>query len=390
MIRRLAALSILPLLGLAAAPARSQERPLTALPYTPSLDPSAMDRSVDPCVDLYAFSCGKWLEKNPIPADRSRWSVYSKTAEDNQRFLWGMLEEAARPLPGRDANTQKIGDYFASCMDEAAIEKAGIDPLKHDLAAIAGLKSRAELAALLGRLHPAGASGEMFFGFSSGQSPKNASQVIGFAAAGGLGLPSPEDYLKDDAKSKEARERYRAYVRKIFELLGDPQPARGMEAVLRLETALAKASLTPVEHRDPYKTAHVMKRRDLQALTPAFRWDVYLKALGQPGLADFNVTEPRFFQEMEKQVSTSSLDDLRAYLRFHLADTAAPYLSAPFARASFEFYDAYLEGSKEISPRWKRCASWIDRDLGEAVGEVFVAKSFPREIKTGTDRKVGS
>ncbi|HTG32254.1 MAG TPA: M13 family metallopeptidase [Thermoanaerobaculia bacterium] len=386
--RRLAVLSILPLLGLAAVPARSQERPFTALPYTPSLDTSAMDRSVDPCVDFYAFSCGKWLDKNPIPADRSRWSVYSKTANDNQRFLWGMLEEAARPLPGRDANTQKIGDYFASCMDEAAIEKAGIDPLKRDLAAIDGLESRAELATLLGRLHPAGASGEMFFGFGSGQSPKNASQVIGFAGAGGLSLPSPEDYLKDDARSREVRERYRTYVRRLLELLGDPQPARGTEAVLRLETALAKASLTPVERRDPYKTAHVMKRRDLQALTPTFRWDVYLKALGQPGLADFNVTEPRFFQEMEKQVSTSSLDDLRAYLRFHLADTAAPYLSTPFARANFEFYEAYLRGSKEISPRWKRCASWIDRDLGEAVGEVFVAKSFPREIKTDTDRMV--
>ena len=392
--RRLAVLSILPLLGLAAAPARSAEqpataeRPLTALPYTPSLDPSAMDRSVDPCVDFYTFSCGKWLEKNPIPADRSSWSVYSKTAYDNQRFLWGMLEEAARPAPGRDANTQKIGDYFASCMDEAAIEKAGIDPLKRDLAAIGGLGSRAELAALLGRLHPAGASGEMFFGFGSGQSPKNASQVIGFAEAGGLSLPSPEDYLKDDAKSREVRERYRAYVRRIFELLGDPQPARGTEAVLRLETALAKASLTPVERRDPYKTAHVMKRRDLQALTPSFRWDVYLKALGQPGLADFTVTEPRFFREMEKQVSTSSLDDLRAYLRFHLADTAARYLSTPFVRAHFEFYDAYLRGARELSPRWKRCASWIDRDLGEAVGEFFVSKNFPREIKTDTDRMV--
>ena len=127
--RRLAVFSALALLGLAVAPARSQERPLTALPYTPSLDTSAMDRSVDPCVDFYTFSCGKWLDKNPIPADRSRWNVYGKVANDNQRFLWGMLEEAARPLPGRDANTQKIGDYFASCMDEAAIEKAGIDPL---------------------------------------------------------------------------------------------------------------------------------------------------------------------------------------------------------------------------------------------------------------------
>jgi putative endopeptidase len=401
--RRLAVLPTLALLGLAVSPARSAEqpatpaptaaratpeRPLAALPYTPSLDTTAMDRSVDPCVDFYTFSCGKWLNTNPIPADRSAWSVYAKTANDNQRFLWGMLEAAARPEPGRDANTQKIGDYFASCMDEAAIEKAGVAPLKSDLAAIDGLKSRADLAALLGRLHAEGEAGSMLFGFGSGQNPKNASQVIGFASAGGLSLPSPEDYLKDDAKSKEVREHYRAYVQKIFQLLGDPQPARGMEAVLRLETALAKASLTPVERRDPYKTAHVMQRKDLQALTPSFRWDVYLQALGQPALADFNVTEPKFFQEMEKQVSALRLDDLRAYLRFHLADSAAPYLSKPFVQASFDFNGSYLTGAKEISPRWKRCVSWIDRDLGEALGEVFVRKTFPSTVKTDTEGMV--
>src|SRR3954469_10403419 len=144
--RRLAILPALALLGLAGSRTFAQERPLAALPYTPSLDPSVMDRAVDPCVDLYKFSCGKWLEKNPIPADLSSWDVYAKVAEDNRRFLWGMLEEAARPDPGRDANTRKIGDYFASCMDEAAIDKAGFDPLKPRLAAIAGLKSKADLA----------------------------------------------------------------------------------------------------------------------------------------------------------------------------------------------------------------------------------------------------
>jgi putative endopeptidase len=389
--RRIALLPILALLPLATAEARAaEERPLAALPYTPGLDTSVMDRAVDPCVDLYQFSCGKWLEKNPIPADRSRWSVYAKMANDNQRFLWGLLEEAARPAPGRDANTQKIGDYFASCMDEAAIEKAGLTPLKPDLAAIAGLKSRAELAALLGRLHlqGEGEAGAMLFGFGSGHNLKNASQVIGFAFAGGLGLLSSEDYLKDDARSKETREHYRAYVRKLFELIGDPQPARSTEAVLRLETALAKSFLTPVERRDPYKLANLMKRRDLQALTPSFRWDVYLQALGQPALADFNVTEPKFFQEVEKQVSTASLDDVRAYLRFHLANSAAPYLSTPFVQAKFDFFEAYLRGAKEISPRWKRCVSWVEGDLGEALGEVFVRKTFPPSVKTDTDRMV--
>jgi putative endopeptidase len=397
MSHRLAVLPILALLGLAVSPAgaaepaaapTTAERPLAALPYTPSLDPTVMDRSVDPCVDLYTFSCGKWLAQNPIPADRPAWSVYAKTGDDNQRFLWGLLEEAARPTPGRDANTQKIGDYFASCMDEAAIEKAGVSPLKPELDAIAALKSKAGLADLLARLHLAGESGSALFGFGSGQNPKDASQVIGVASAGGLGLPSPEDYTKDDAKSKEAREHYRAYVQKIFTLLGDPQPARDMEAVLRLETALARHSLAPAERRDPYKVSHVMTRRELQALTPAFRWDAYLKDLGQPGLATFNVTEPAFFQEIEKQLAAASLDDLRAYLRFHLASDAAPSLSTPFVQARFGFYGAYLTGVKQISPRWKRCVGRIDNDLGEALGEVFVRKVFPAQTKTDTERMV--
>ena len=184
---RLALLPILVLLPLAVPPARAaEERPLTALPYTPSLDPSVIDRSVSPCDDLFRFSCGKWLDKNPIPADQSRWSVYSKAEDDNLRFLWGMLEAAAKPDPGRDANTQKIGDYFASCMDEAAVEKAGASPLKARLDAIAGVKSKAELAALLARLHGEGQTGSMFFGFGSGQDPRDATKVLGVAAASSM------------------------------------------------------------------------------------------------------------------------------------------------------------------------------------------------------------
>jgi len=376
------------LIAVAAPPARSADRPLTSLPYTPSLDPTVMDRSVDPCVDLYRFSCGKWLEKNPIPADRPSWSVYGKTAQDNLRFLWGMLEQAARPDPARDANTQKIGDYFASCMDEAAVEKAGAEPLKAPLAAVAALSTRAGLAPLLARLHLADGSNSLLFGFGSGQDPRDASRVIGFAGAGGLGLPDRDDYLKDDAHSKETRERYRAYVQKIFELLGDPQPARRVESVMRLETALAKASLTHVELRDPYKTAHPMRRKELQALTPSFDWNVYLKDLGQPDLDEINVSQPAFYKEVEKIAAASSLEDLRGYLRFHLASDAAPYLSKPFVKASFDFYDAYLTGVEQMPPRWRNCVEWVDRDLGEALGEVFVRQVFPPEIKTDTQRMV--
>jgi putative endopeptidase len=398
----LAVFSTLALLGLAAGlPAWSEppapppvkppappERPLTALPYTPSLEPSFMDRSVDPCVDFYTYTCGKWSEKNPIPADRGRWSVYAKLGQENRQFLWGMLEEASRPDPKgrdhRDANTRKIGDYFASCMDTAALEQAGTAPLRSDLDAIAGLRSTAGLAALLGRLHPGTNEGDIFFSFSSAQDLQNSSQVIGSADAGGLGLPERDYYLNDDVKSKEARERYRAFAQKLFELLGDPAPAKSTEAVMRIETALAKASLSPVERRDPHKLDHRMNRADLKKLTPTFHWDDYLQGIGQPGLDVFNVSEPDLFREFERQIATGNLEDLRAYLRLHLAESRAPYLSAPFARASFDFYKAYLQGVQQMPPRWRSCVEWIDRDLGEALGEVFVRKAFPPETKTAT------
>jgi endothelin-converting enzyme/putative endopeptidase len=395
----LAAFSTAALLGLAAGlpawpeppatpPPAGPERPLTALPYTPSLEPSFMDRSVDPCVDFYKYSCGKWSAQNPIPADKARWSVYAKLGQENRQFLWGMLEEASRPDPGRDANTRKIGDYFASCMDTAAIDKAGTAPLRSDLDAIAGLRSPAGLAALLGRLHQSTGPGDIFFSFSSAHDIHNSTQVIGAAGAGGLGLPERDYYLNGDAKSKEARERYRAFTRRLFELLGDPAPTQSTEAVLRIETALAKASLSPVELRDPHKLDHRMSRAELQKLTPSFRWDDYLKAIGRPSLDVFNVSEPELYREFERQIAAGNLDDVRAYLRLHVAQSHAPYLSAPFARATFDFNESYLQGVKEMPPRWKQCVQWIDRDLGEALGEVFVRKAFPAAVKGETKEMV--
>lgn len=361
-----------------AAPAQS---PFKTLPYTPSLDVTSMDRSVDPCVDFHRFSCGKWLDKNPIPADRSSWSVYTKTLQENLQFLWGLLEEAARPDPGRDAETKRIGDYFAACMDEPAIEKAGAAPLRSDLEAIAGLRSKEDLGTLLGRLHPRLSPGAMLFAFGSGQSYRDASRIVGVADSGGLGLPDRDLYLNEDERSKETRERYKAFIGQIFGLLGDPAPAQRAETVLRIETALAKASLSPVELRNPRNLDHPMNRAGLQALTPSFRWTDYLRGLGTPELDDLNVREPGFFREMEKQIAGNGLEDLKTYLRWHVARSRAPHLSSPFVRASFDFYDAYLQGIKEMSPRWKRCVQQIDNGLGEALGKVFVSKVFPPEAK---------
>jgi putative endopeptidase len=368
--------------GTLAAP----KRPLGALPYTPSLDVTSMDRTVDPCVDFFQYSCGGWNKKNPIPPDQARWDVYGKLTDDNAQFLWGMLEEAARPGAGRDAITQKIGDYFASCMDEPALEKAGAAPLKSDLAAITGLRSKEDLAALLGRLHLAMDSAGMLFGFGSEQDFKDSSQVIGIAVAGGLGLPDRDYYVKDDAKSQETRQRYVGHIQKILVLAGEPaaEARKGAETVLRIETALAKASLTRVDRRDPYKIYHRMRRAELQALTPSFHWDDYLRALGQPALDDVNVTEPEFYKQVQATVQGESLADIKTYLRWHLAHNRARYLSAPSADENFAFFSAYLRGVKEQAPRWKRCVGWVDRDLGEALGQAFVRKAFPPELKAST------
>ena len=363
--------------------AAGEDRPLTTLPYTPGLDVDAMDRAADPCADFYQYACGGWMKKNPIPPDQARWSVYSKLAMDNQRYLWGILDELARRTEGRDPNQQKIGDYFAACMDEAAVEKLGHRPLKPLMDAIAAMKSKRELAGVLARLHLATGDSGFFFGFGSNQDFAESTQVIAFAAAGGLGLPDRDYYVNNDAKTREIRKKYQAHVARMFELLGDRPGAAAVQAakVLEIETVLAMASLTRTERRDPYKLFHKMDRRQLDALTPGFDWGAYLRGLGLAKLDVFNVTEPRFFGEMQLQVNANSLADLKQYLRWHLAHAAAPFLSSAFVNENFEFFNKALRGVPELRPRWKRCVTNTDLQLGEALGREFVRRSFGPELK---------
>jgi putative endopeptidase len=368
-----------------AGAASGEERPLRSLPYTPGLDVSAMDRSVDPCADLYAFACGGWMKNNPIPPDQARWTVYDKLHDENQQYLWGILVESSAPEPSRPPARRKIGDYFASCMDEGAVENAGATPLKDSLDAVAALRSKDGIAGALAELH-LGTGGDSLFGFGADQDPKDSDRVIAFALAGGLGLPDRDYYVKSDAKSKETRARYEAHVRKMLELSGDPPEvaAGGARVVLRIETALAKASLTKVEKRDPYRVYHKMKIGDLQAITPSFRWNDYLAGMGVPGIGELNVTEPAFFKALEKRLRREGLADWKTYLRWHLVTDRAPYLSSALVTEDFGFYRAYLRGVKQMQPRWKRCVSWVDRDLGEALGKVFVDEAFPPELKERT------
>lgn len=365
-----------------AQPAKPAE---PTLPYSPSLDVSSMDKSVDPCVDFYQYSCGGWQKKNPIPPDQVAWGVYGKLYQDNLQFLRGILEQAAAAKGQRDAVTREIGDFYTACMDEAAVEKLGAGALKPGLDEIAKLKSARELAPLVARLQ-LDLGGAVLFGSGSRQDPDDSEQQIAGLDQGGLGLPDRDYYTRDDAKSRETREHYLQHVQKIFELLGDgPEAARKNAAtVMRMETALAGASMTRVERRDPYKRKNKIRLADLEQLTPSFDWPGYFRALKTPPFEIINVAPPSFFKEVESRLKDEPLENWKNYLRFHLANGSSAYLSSPFVQESFEFYLKYLRGAKEMQPRWKRCVQYTDRDLGEALGQAYVRKVFSPELKAGT------
>jgi len=295
------------------------------------------------------------------------------------------LEDTAKPKPTRSVVEREIGDFFAACMDEPAIEKAGAGPLRVQLAAIQALKSVADFPEFLASEHLAEDFG-MLFSFSSNQDFADSSREIAFAGAGGLGLPDRDYYTKTDAKSQEIRKKYVAHVQRMLELAGEPRAksAKEARAVMGIETALAKASLTRVEQRDPYKLFHKMDLAQLQALTPALSWTRYLKASGLGELNEYNVTEPAFYKELQTLLATTPLADWKAYLRWHLVHARAAYLSTPFVEANFDFFGKYLRGTPQLQPRWKRCVQYVDRDLGEALGQVFVERTFSPEMKART------
>ncbi|MES2129457.1 MAG: M13 family metallopeptidase, partial [Pseudomonadota bacterium] len=375
-------------LGLAGASAlagaqASADQPVTSFPYTPGLDVNGMDKTADPCVDFYQYTCGGWKKNNPIPADQARWSVYGKLAQDNQRYLWGILETLSKQTAGRTVAQQKTGDYFGACMDVAAIEARGATPLKPYFDMIDGMRSKRDLPGVLAKLHLQVADPGLFFGFGSSQDFGDSSRVIAFASDGGLGLPDRDYYFKADDKSKEIRVKYVAHIARTFELLGEsPENARrDADKVMALETALAKASLTRVDKRDPYKLFHKMDLKHLQALTPGFDWKTYLAGLGQPKLNTFNVTEPVLYKELARQWSSNDLATLQTYLRWHVARSKSNELASSFDNEHFAFYSKTLRGVEQQKPRWKRCVTLVDNQLGEALGQEFVSRAFSPELK---------
>ena len=350
------------------------------------VDVTSMDTSVDPCADFFAYSCGAWIKKNPIPPDQTSWSAYSKLEDDNKAILREILESSALPAGKRDALTRKIGDYYAACMDEKAINDAAIKPLQAALDQIQQMHTKQDIASVAAAM----VASDALFRFRSDQDFKDATQVIAEADQGGLGLPDRDYYLKSDAKSVELRKAYVKHLQKMFELLGDKPPAAAAEAgtVMRIETALAKGSLTRVERRDPQKLYHKMTTEQFSALSPSFQWKIYLDKVGLPSVEALNVQTPEFFKTLNTELQKETLASWKTYLRWHLIDVNAPFLSSDFVNADFEFYGKTLRGAQELQPRWKRCVGYVDNDLGEDLGQAYVARNFSPDAKERAQKMV--
>jgi putative endopeptidase len=349
-----------------------------------------LDKSCRPCDDFYEFAMGGWMKTNPIPAEYPSWGTFAQLRDNNLTAMRTILEAAAKAKAPAGSNEQKIGDFYTSCMDTTAIETAGLKPIADELAAIDAIHDRPSLDAAIARLQREGTGA--VFRFGAGQDFKDSSRVIAQAGQGGLGMPDRDYYFREDDKSKQLRADYEQHVTKMFALAGDAPDKAASEAktVMSIETALAKASRSRVELRDPEKNYHLMPLSEIKTLTPDWSWENYLHAIGAPAVEQIDVRQPDFFKEMNEELSSVTLPEWKTYLRWHLIHASAPGLPEKFVEENFDFYDRKLSGTKEMLPRWKRCVQSTDRNLGEALGQVYVEKYFSAAAKARAKEMVNN
>ena len=359
-------------------------KPPANLPTIPVFDQTAMDKSVNPCEDFYRYACGGWMAKNPIPSDQAIWGRFNELQERNRDILHEILEKDAKGGAGRSAVAQKIGDFYGSCMDESKVNQMGDKPIQPELKAIAAIQDRKGLVKEIAMLQRHGIGALFRFGPSADL--HNAGMTIASAFQGGTSLPDRDYYLKDDDKSKETREKYVAHVQKMFELLGDSADKAQQEAqaVMDIETGLAKAQMDRIQLRDPANRDHPMSRAEFVQMAPNFDMETFLTTLEVPQFEKINVVAPSFFQGAAPLLDSVSLDNWKSYLRWHVVREAAPWLSEPFATESFNFWQKYLGGQKEQQARWKRCVRATAAELGEALGQPYVEETFGKQGKQRT------
>jgi endothelin-converting enzyme/putative endopeptidase len=353
-------------------------------------DVLSLNRAVDPCGNFYKFACGGWQAANPIPGDVPRWGTFDALQDRNRTLLQNVLESASAERAGRTPIEQKIGDFYAACMNDEVQNRRSMDTFQRDVNRIAVIDSKAALTELVVTMYKVGAV--PFFNFSSEQDAKDSANMIAGLDQGGLGLPDRDYYLKSDEKSVEIRARYLAHLQRIFELLGQ-EPAvaqRNASAAMAVETALAQGSMDRVERRDPEKVYHKLTVEQLKVLAPNFDWTAFFAGLGAPQFASLNVAVPGFVEAFGKMLADQPLDSLKSYLTWVLVNSNSPLLNAAIQREHFEFFDKYLRGSKEMRPRWKVCVDLTDIQLPDALGRTFIERTLGAQGARRTQEMVAA
>jgi len=377
--RLLMTLSVLCATGLTPTALAETPADILAKPLPPVLDPTAIDHSVEPCIDFYGYACGAWRRATPIPPDQSIWSRFSELDEHIRAVLATILEEAASGGDERTETLRKLDDYYASCLDEAGIEKKGLEPFAPEFERITALKDKRELAAEIARLHRLGTN--PLFWFSSTPDYTDAATMIAEADQDGFALPDRDYYLTDEFASERAD--YRKHLTRVFALLGDDAHKAKAEAdvTLRIETALAKAAMGTVERREPKNIHHKMTLAKFETLTPSFDWAAYFAAVGAPTFASLDVADQDFFRGLEPALKSIPLEDWKSYLRWSFMHGLIASAPKAFVDENFAFFGKRLDGQSEIEPSWKRCVDATDDKLGDALGKAYVGREFSPAAK---------